>query len=329
MPSSKNTYMVGIRSVSDYSPFGVELDGRTASNYGYRYSFQGQEKDDEIKGEGNSINYKYRMHDPRIGRFFAVDPLAPKYPWNSVYAFSENQVVNAVELEGLEKAEVYNSSVDPDNHVYTKNIEGLKIDVNQVNHWDNQGNLLWIDIQDLEGNSIVSYSDKSHINGEQINRLYAGFKISKGLEYIGNQLEEEAPTFDMNFNYTQAVEFTIGREKFKGDFQARWFRSTYTGKKSTRDRHMAYLVLYDWKTTIAGGFANSGSPEGYKALIYNWGKKPTYQRTLLVEMTFYDIEEFKRFVQFLINNYNLDDSDVNKDDAVPGKDSSLPSKIVK
>ncbi len=31
--------------------------------------FQGQEKDDEIKGEGNSLNYTYRMHDPRLGGF--------------------------------------------------------------------------------------------------------------------------------------------------------------------------------------------------------------------------------------------------------------------
>lgn len=61
-----------------------------------------QEKDDEVKGEGNSINYKYRMHDPRIGRFFAVDPLAPSYPHNSPYAFSENRVIDGVELEGLE-----------------------------------------------------------------------------------------------------------------------------------------------------------------------------------------------------------------------------------
>jgi len=67
-----------------------------------RYGFQGQEMDDEVKGEGNSVNYKYRMHDPRIGRFFAVDPLASKYPHNSPYAFSENRVLDAIELEGLE-----------------------------------------------------------------------------------------------------------------------------------------------------------------------------------------------------------------------------------
>jgi hypothetical protein len=58
--------------------------------------------DDEIKSEGNSVNYKYRMHDPRLGRFFAIDPLAAKYPHNSPYAFSENMVIHAIELEGLE-----------------------------------------------------------------------------------------------------------------------------------------------------------------------------------------------------------------------------------
>jgi RHS repeat-associated protein len=69
----------------------------------YRYGFQGQEKDDEIRGgEGNSLNYTFRMHDPRIGRFFARDPLATDYPWNSPYAFSENKVIQFVELEGQE-----------------------------------------------------------------------------------------------------------------------------------------------------------------------------------------------------------------------------------
>lgn len=68
----------------------------------YRYGFQAQEKDNEIKGTGNSVNYKYRMHDPRIGRFFAVDPLAAEYPYNSPYAFSENRVIDGIELEGLE-----------------------------------------------------------------------------------------------------------------------------------------------------------------------------------------------------------------------------------
>jgi hypothetical protein len=45
------------------------------------------------------------MHDPRVGRFFATDPLEENYSWNSPYAFSSNRVIDAVELEGLESIE--------------------------------------------------------------------------------------------------------------------------------------------------------------------------------------------------------------------------------
>jgi len=80
---------------------------RHGSTPAYRYGFQGQEKDDELKGEGNSLNYTFRMNDPRVGRFFAIDPLFKKYPHNSVYAFSENRVIDGIELEGLEVSLVH------------------------------------------------------------------------------------------------------------------------------------------------------------------------------------------------------------------------------
>ncbi len=81
----------------------MQVPRRFDSLEDYRYGFQGQEKDNEIKGEGNSLNYTFRMHDPRVGRFFAVDPLFRQYPHNSTYAFSENDVIRAIELEGLER----------------------------------------------------------------------------------------------------------------------------------------------------------------------------------------------------------------------------------
>ncbi|GAA0874324.1 hypothetical protein GCM10009118_07320 [Wandonia haliotis] len=104
-------YQPDVVSYSDYYPFGMLMSDRHGSTGEYRYGFQGQEKDDEVKGEGNSVNYKYRMHDPRVGRFFAVDPLTKDYPWNSPYAFSENRVISHVELEGLEK-EFYMDAMD-------------------------------------------------------------------------------------------------------------------------------------------------------------------------------------------------------------------------
>ena len=78
------------------------IPNRHGSSNSYRYGFQGQEKDDELKGEGNSDNFKYRMHDPRVGRFLSLDPLSAQYPHNSPYAFSENRVIASIELEGLE-----------------------------------------------------------------------------------------------------------------------------------------------------------------------------------------------------------------------------------
>ena len=94
-----------LTSAQDYYPFGMVQPGRSfTAGDGYRYGFQGQEKDDEVKGNGNSINYKYRMHDPRLGRFFSIDPLSPKYPHYSPYSFSGNKLIAFRELEGLEEA---------------------------------------------------------------------------------------------------------------------------------------------------------------------------------------------------------------------------------
>lgn len=98
---NSSIYSADVVQFTDYSPHGIQLDQRHGGE-DYRYGFQGQEKDDEVKGAGNSVNYEYRMHDPRLGRFFAVDPLSHKYSYNSPYAFSENKVIAYSELEGLE-----------------------------------------------------------------------------------------------------------------------------------------------------------------------------------------------------------------------------------
>jgi RHS repeat-associated protein len=92
----------------------MPLPGRQANLGSYRYGFQNQETDPEMLGGG--VSFKYRVHDPRIGRFLSIDPLAPEYPWNSPFAFSENRVIDGIDLEGLEWQPVNSSgkSVSPD-----------------------------------------------------------------------------------------------------------------------------------------------------------------------------------------------------------------------
>jgi len=69
---------------------------------GYRYGFNGKEKDD--KDGVVQYDYGFRIYDPRLGRFKSVDPLAKSYPWNSSYAFAENDVIRCIDLDGKEKA---------------------------------------------------------------------------------------------------------------------------------------------------------------------------------------------------------------------------------
>ncbi len=90
---TKSSPYVGIRTCSDYSPFGVELDGRTVSG-GYRYGFQGMEGDSEVKDEGNSYDFGARILDPGIGKWFALDQKAGKYPMDSPYmTFGNNPII--------------------------------------------------------------------------------------------------------------------------------------------------------------------------------------------------------------------------------------------
>jgi RHS repeat-associated protein len=69
----------------------------------YRFGFNGQMKDNEIKGIGNSLSFLHRIYDSRLGKFLSVDPLFGSYPWNSSYAFAENDVIRCIDLEGLER----------------------------------------------------------------------------------------------------------------------------------------------------------------------------------------------------------------------------------
>ena len=66
----------------------------------YRYGFNGMEKDDEVKGSGNSYDFGARMYDSRIGRWLSVDNYAKKYPYLSGYCYSANRPTYFVDYDG-------------------------------------------------------------------------------------------------------------------------------------------------------------------------------------------------------------------------------------
>lgn len=102
--SSVDHFVPQVVSADDYYPFGSQMPGRdtTFASKLYRYGFQGQENDNDVEGVGNTLDFKYRIYDSRVGRFLSIDPYAQKYPWNSPYNFSEDRVGLGIELEGRE-----------------------------------------------------------------------------------------------------------------------------------------------------------------------------------------------------------------------------------
>ncbi|SEK30517.1 YD repeat-containing protein [Aquimarina amphilecti] len=145
------TFTPDVLSFNDYYPFGMLLPNRHGNSSDYRYGFQGQEMDNEIKGEGNSLNYKFRMNDPRVGRFFAMDPLAPQYPWYSPYQFAGNKVIAWRELEGLEEENVNDQIPLEDANWFVKGMANLFVAAVEVGDNFNESNLGYM-INELSGN---------------------------------------------------------------------------------------------------------------------------------------------------------------------------------
>ncbi|TVZ27852.1 YD repeat-containing protein [Gillisia sp. Hel_I_86] len=92
-----------IRREQNYYPYGLEHKGYNGSSYGVKNNlktYQGQEFTEDLGL--NTHEWKYRMSDPSIGRFWQIDPLAEDYTYNSTYAFQENKMGMGTELEGAE-----------------------------------------------------------------------------------------------------------------------------------------------------------------------------------------------------------------------------------
>ena len=79
---------------------------------GYRYSFNGQEADNEVYGQGGFQNYGFRMYDTRLARLWGVDPLTKDYPMLTPFQFASCSPILLVDVEGLEGIENTPSNMD-------------------------------------------------------------------------------------------------------------------------------------------------------------------------------------------------------------------------
>jgi RHS repeat-associated protein len=93
-------YEATVVSAVDYYPFGSGMAGRKYNDDSYRYGFNGMEKDDEMKGNGNSYDFGARLYDSRIGRFLSIDPYSNYFSSTSDYIFAANTPIMAIDYDG-------------------------------------------------------------------------------------------------------------------------------------------------------------------------------------------------------------------------------------
>jgi RHS repeat-associated protein len=74
---SPQDFMADVLVMRDHYPFGMQMEGQTFPGSGgdYRYGFNGQERDNEVYGEGNAYTAMFWEYDPRLGRRWNLDPI--------------------------------------------------------------------------------------------------------------------------------------------------------------------------------------------------------------------------------------------------------------
>ncbi|WP_426063176.1 RHS repeat-associated core domain-containing protein [Flavobacterium sp. DSP2-3-1] len=101
VPSSGlKSFNADVLSYNDYYPFGMLVPNRHGNSTAYRYGFNGMEKDDELKGEGNSYDFGARLYDPRVGRWFKMDAEFSKLPNLSPYGYVNNNPLLFIDPDG-------------------------------------------------------------------------------------------------------------------------------------------------------------------------------------------------------------------------------------
>jgi len=173
------------------------MDFPTTCTTGYRFTFNGMEKDDEIKGIGNSLDFGARIYDSRLGRWMSVDPLAAKYPSWSPYSAFRNNPILYVDPDGKEWVNAFDAVVAQKEKAFLDNPNSNKLQRQLNIAKENQMKVNEV-INNLKENDVALYNYienltiKDAVTGEKVN-----VKVTVGLDYRSGRVGTE----DAHTNY--------------------------------------------------------------------------------------------------------------------------------
>jgi hypothetical protein len=156
---------VCLQTITDYSPFGVTLDGRTMQGDAYRYGFNSQEKVDEISGSANHTTAIFWEYDSRLGRRWNIDPVIK--PYESSFATFANNPLWFIDPSGADTVKVFSDGEKAgklSNHIKAKGNDVFLL----IDKDGKQGKSLSFEKGVLER---IKTQCTSHIDDEGISRV--------------------------------------------------------------------------------------------------------------------------------------------------------------
>lgn len=237
---------------NNYYAFGMLMPGRSFRSDEYRYGFQGQEKDDEVKGNGNQYDYGFRIYDPRIAKFLSRDPLFKSYPFYTPYQYAANTPIWAIDLDGLE---AWTKTRDWEPMDLIQYSDFVTTELNAITAKYLEGEIskhTFFDCADIAVHLIINYAAEqglpisfTDINGNEIRYDDVRFNTAEGFEdqvrgftnvqSLTNDTEsivaDEKRTGDMNFYGT--IHLNLLRDRESADSPIRI--PTISGNSNLRD----------------------------------------------------------------------------------------------
>ncbi len=177
--------------------FGMLMPGRHDEINGnpYTYGFNGMERDEEVKGAGNSYDFGARMQDPRLGRFLSIDPLQIKYPSMSSYSAFANNPIIFIDPDGREWVNAHSAEVarikkqlldNPDNKKIQRLLKRAQVKEARVNQY----------LSDLKANdvSLYNYIDNLQVGDQSGNTVNVKVYVSSDLNNTSGNVGQTAET---------------------------------------------------------------------------------------------------------------------------------------
>ncbi len=206
--------------ITNYSPFGVLLENRNFTSEKYRYGFQGQERDDEIAGNGNSYTAEFWQYDPRLGRRWDLDPVIKIH--ESSYAVFANNPIWFVDINGLDTVEVFKNSGKINNYIKTDKGDDVFYFVSK----DKSRNIVRGEQKTFKEGTILDIRKGEGKGGSDIYKLRGDENSQELFEWYANNIKVEFSLFKTGEKGESGLNFiTTSHEKIT-DRGARWLFDT-------------------------------------------------------------------------------------------------------